>query len=399
MARRVRKLTIPQARRIAIAAQGFTDPPPTGKVTARHFKRVLDRIGLLQIDSVNVLERSHYLPVFARLGPYDKAALDRYAFKEPRLFEYWAHVASMVPVERFPLFRHRMENPRHWHRQQTLAQTEPEYIDAILEEIRAKGPISVSELDDGGERIGPWWGMGKGKVALEWLFRVGALTTKERGRGFERVYDLTERVIPDEHHAAEAPSPDEAKRELLLLAARHHGIGTPSDLADYYRLNIPESRPILDALVDEGELELVEVDGWKGPVYLHPEAKLPRKVEARALLSPFDSLVWHRDRVERLFDFFYRIEIYVPEPKRVHGYYVLPFLLGDALVGRVDLKADRRAGALLVQAAHVEDGQDPEHVASEMAAELRLMAEWLGLRDVVVKPSGELAPALSRTIQ
>ena len=395
MVQKVRKLSIPQARRIALAAQGFTDRAPKGKVTARHFRRVLDRLALLQVDSVNVLERSHYLPVFARLGAYDKAALDAYAFKRPNLFEFWGHVASMIPVEYFPLLRHRMEAPKHWHRQQMLAETEPEYIQEVLDQVRTRGPISVSDLENAGERTGSWWGGGKGKSALEWLFRIGELTTKGRGNGFERVYDLTERVIPEEHYSAEPPPPEEAKHELLMISARAHGLGTPSDLADYFRLNIPESRLLLDRLVDDGSLELVEVESWKGPVYLHPEAKLPRKVVARALLSPFDPVVWHRERTERLFDFHYRIEIYVPEPERVHGYYVLPFLLGDSLMGRADLKADRQAGQLLVQASYVEDGQDHDHVAAEMASELRLMADWLGLGEVVIEGKGNLAPALT----
>ena len=398
MAPKVRKLTNAQARRIALAAQGFNDPAPKGKVTARHFRRLLDRLGLLQIDSVNVLERSHYLPVFARLGAYDKAALDKYAFgRNPNLFEYWGHVASMMPVEIFPLMRHRMDNPKHWHRQQMLAATEADYIEGVLEQVRTRGAFSIAEMEDSGDRTGSWWGGGKGKVALEWLFRTGQLTTKERGTGFARVYDLTDRVIPNVHFSAEPPPREEAQKRLLLLSARHHGIGTPSDLADYYRLTIPQSRPLLDELAAEGALELVEVEDWKGPVYMHPAAKLPRAVNARALLSPFDPVVWHRERTERLFDFYYRIEIYVPEPKRVYGYYVLPFLLGESLVGRVDLKADRQAKQLLVQACHIEDGQDHEHVAREMAAELRLMADWLGMHEVVVKRRGNLATALKNS--
>jgi uncharacterized protein YcaQ len=397
MADKLRKLSNDQARRIAIAAQGFNDPAPPGNVTARHFKRVLDRIGLLQIDSVNVLERSHYLPVFARLGPYEKTALDRYAFgQKPNLFEYWGHVASMMPVELFPLMRHRMDAPKHGPQQ--FAATHRLYIDGVLDQVRERGAFSIADMDDAGDRTGPWWGGSKGKAALEWLFSTGQLTTKERGTGFSRVYDLTERVIPQEHFAADPLSGEDAKKQLLLLSARHHGLGTVSDIADYYRLNIPESRPLLEQLVDDGALESVEVEGWKGRVYLHPEAKLPRKVHARALLSPFDPIVWHRERAERLFNFFYRIEIYVPEPKRDYGYYVLPFLLGDTLVGRVDLKADRQAGQLLAQASHFEDGEDPDHVATEMAAELRLMANWLGMNGVVVKAKGNLAPALKAAV-
>ena len=355
------------------------------------------RTGLLQIDSVNVLERSHYLPVFARLGPYEKSALDRYAFgRRPNLFEYWGHVASMMPVALFPLMRHRMETPHP--RMRAFAEKHRRYIDGVLEQVRERGAFSVAELEDAGDRGNSRWGGSKGKAALEWLFRTGQLTTKERGPGFARVYDLTERVIPEEHFTAAPPSSDDAKKQLLLLSARHHGIGTVSDLADYYRLKIPESRPLLQRLVEEGALECVEVEGWKGPVYLHPEAKRPRSVHARALLSPFDPVVWHRERAERLFDFFYRIEIYVPQPKRRYGYYVLPFLLGDTLVGRVDLKANRQEGQLLARASHVEPGQDPHRVATELAAELRRMADWLGMDDVVVRNKGNLSRALRAAV-
>lgn len=393
MVTKLRRLTLPQARRIALAAQGFADHAPGSAVTAAHLNRLFRRIGLLQLDSVNVLVCSHYLPVFSRLGPYPRELLDDYAYRRRRLFEYWAHVASLVPVERYPLFRHRMQRFQGWHRMDGLKEEHPGYIDFVLEEVRRRGPISVSELEDPIKQRGPWWGWGAAKIALEYHFGRGAITTAGR-RGFTRLYDIPERVLPAEYLEADPPDEATATRQLLLLAARHHGVGTARDLADYYRLPIVESRRILRELVDGGHLEEVEVAGWREPAYLHPEARRPRNVHARALLSPFDSLVWERERTERLFDFHYRIEIYVPKPQRVYGYYVLPFLLGDELVARVDLKADRQAGRLLVRGAFSEDGRDRAHVARELATELESMASWLGLHSVAVEPKGDLAGPL-----
>jgi uncharacterized protein YcaQ len=385
-------LSLHQARRMALAAQGFTDPRPTGRVDARHLKRVIDRIGLLQIDSVNVLVRSHYMPLFSRLGPYPMELLDRYAYERGRLFEYWGHVASLLPIEHRPLLRHRMEGPHP--RYCEWLEREGEYVAGVLDEVRARGGLTTSELDDPGERTGPWWGYGKGKTALEWHFRSGALTVSER-RNFARVYDLPERVFDAETLAAPGLPAADARREMLRLAARSLGVGTLNDIADYYRIRPSDARVPLQELVDGGELEQVTVEGWTQPAYRHPEAKLPRRVEARALLTPFDSLVWRRERAEELFGFHYRIEIYVPKPKRQFGYYVLPFLLGDELVGRVDLKSDRAAGALLVQSAFVEpERDDAARVAAELGEELRSMAEWLGLERVRVGRRGNLATEL-----
>ncbi len=389
----MRRVTVDQARRIAVAAQGFNDPPLRGPADVRAFRRVFRRIGLLQLDSVNVLARSHYLPVLARLGPYDRDRLDAYTSASGEVVECWAHVASLVPVEDFPLYRHAMEAKSMWPELAAVEQERPGYVEAVYREIAEHGPLTASELSDPGERTGPWWGYGHGKLALEWLFRRGRIISW-RGPGFTKIYDITERVIPAHLLGAEFPSRDEAYRTHLLQAARHHGIGTAKDLVDYHRISLVRSRPILDELVAASELDEVEVPGWKGPVYLHPEARMPRRPTGTALLSPFDPLVWERSRNERIFDFRYRIEIYTPEPKRVYGYYVLPFLLDGELTGRVDLKADRQGGRLLVQSAWLEDGQDPNRVARGMVAPLHEMASWLGLTEVEVRRRGNLAEHL-----
>lgn len=393
----MRQLSNAQARRIALGAQGFAKPRPKGRVGRRQFRQVLERVGLLQLDSVNVLERSHYLPLWSRLGAYSKDALDGYTARSGELFEYWGHAASLLPSERHRLFRWRMEERRPGPRLHGVLEAEPGYVESVFREITERGPLSVSDLGDPGDRSGPWWGHGKGKIALDWLFATGRITAY-RASNFGRLYDLPERVIPSEHLEAPTPPKPAALRELLLLSARHHGIGTAKDLADYYRLKIPEVRPLLAELVAAGELEQVEVAGWDRHAFKDPRAKLPRQIRCAALLSPFDPVVWERDRAERLFGFRYRIEIYVPEPKRVYGYYVLPFLLDGELVGRVDLKADRKRGALLVQASHVEPGRDPERVAACLAPELRGLSEWLGLGEVHLGKRGNLRAALRRAL-
>ncbi len=280
-----------------------------------------------------------------------------------------------------------------WGHMQWVQRDLPDYVAAVLEEVRARGPIAASELTDGGAKSGPWWGWSKGKAALERLFWAGEITSAGRGPNFERRYDMPERVLPAEVLALPTPSTDDAHRQLLLRAARHHGVGTARDLADYFRIKIPTARPRLHELVEAGELVPVQVGHWKEVAYLHPQAKRPRRVNAHALLSPFDSLIWERSRAERLFGVRIRIELYTPPAKRTHGYYVLPFLLGDAIVARVDLKADRQSSRLLVQAAYTEDGHGDE-VAAPLAEELRSMAMWLGLDAVEVKSRGDLAPAL-----
>ena len=393
-----RQLSNSQARRIALAAQGFSEPRPNGRIDRRHFRRVIDRIGLLQLDSVNVLQRSHYLPMWSRLGPYSIEALDQYTARSGEMFEYWGHVASLLPVGLHRLFRWRMEEMEPWRRVQDVIGGHADYVPSILAEIAEHGPLTVSDLSDPGTRTGPWWGHGKGKVALDWLFAKGQVTAYRNGN-FGRLYDLPENVIASEYLNAPTPTKEEAYRELLLLSARHHGIGTAADLTDYYRLNKPIARPILAALVADGELEEVAVAGWPHPAYMHPEAKLPRLIKSSALLSPFDPVVWERDRVERLFDFFYRIEIYVPEPERIYGYYVLPFLMGEHLVGRFDLKSDRKNGVLLVKGSYREESADADEVAERVAPELVSMSEWLGLGgDVDIADRGNLAAVLKRAI-
>jgi uncharacterized protein YcaQ len=387
-------LTLSQARRIALAAQGFTDPRPTGRVDVRHFRRVIRRINLLQLDSVNVAVRAHYMPMFSRLGPYDRSGLDEW-INGPEMFEYLGHVASVMPTEDLPMLRYRMRGARAWNRSRELMRTHPEYFDHVYEEVAAHGPLTVSDLSDPGARTGPWWGHGRGKVALDWLYVSGRLTIRGRTPNFVSIYDLPERVFSADLLDLELTR-EEARRELLLRGARAHGIGTLADLADYYR--ITKAQPELQELVAAGRLEEVAVEGWRQPAYLHPDALLPRRVAARALLAPFDPVVWYRERTERLFGFHYRIEIYVPEAQRQFGYYVYPFLLGDELVGRVDLKADRKAGVLRARGTYREEDQDPERVAPELAEELRVMATWLGLDEVHVASKGNLSSQVRRAL-
>ncbi|SEP14345.1 winged helix-turn-helix domain-containing protein [Trujillonella endophytica] len=393
----VDRLPAPLARRIALAAQGVADPRPTGPTDSRRLRRVADRVGVVQIDSVNVLSRSHYLPFFSRLGAYPRAALDDFAGRRHELFEYWAHEASYLPVRLHPHLRWRMAAAEEhaWGNMIAVQRDRPGYVTEVLDRVRERGPTKASELlETRREQPGTMWNWHPAKVALEWLFFTGALTARSRTAGFERVYDLTERVLPPAVVAAPTPEPAAAFRELVRTAARALGVATERDLRDYFRLRPEAARTAIAELTEAGELLPVRVDGWAAPAWLDPAARRPRRATARALLSPFDSLVWERPRVERLFGFRYRLEIYTPAAQRVHGYYVLPFLLGDRLVARADLKADRRSGALLVQAVHGEDGIDRAEVAVELAAELGLMADWLELDRVVVVGAGDLAADL-----
>ena len=354
-------------------------------------------MGVVQLDSVNVLARAHYLPFFSRLGGYSKESLDTWLWRSGETFEYWGHEASVMPIDDWDLMGYRMRAARPWRSIREVSEKHPEFVDAVLTEVAAHGPLTVSDLSHGNERTGPWWGWGKGKLALEWLFVSGAVTVADRPN-FTKLYDLTERVIDPTLLRAEPVSAEEARRRLLRKAVRHHGIGTAHDLADYYRMKVTDARPLLDRLEDAGEIEQVVVPGWRGPVYVDPSLPIPRSVRARALLAPFDPVVWFRDRAHRLFDFHYRIEIYVPKPKRIFGYYVLPFLLGDRLVGRVDLKADRAGLRLLVRSAHAESGIDPTVVARELAAELTDLAMWLGLDEIEVEMAGDLSGRLRRAL-
>ncbi len=381
MSPRRTELSAAEARRVALAAQGFDRPREVS--SPRAIRATVERLGLLQIDSVNVLDRAHYLPLFARLGPYSREALDKLAWYAPRrLFEYWGHEASLIPVATQPLLRWRMDRAAHeaWGGMQRIARERPQLLDEIVEELRARGPLPARAFDDGTHRKGPWWDWSDTKRALEFLFWSGRVTSARRRR-FERFYDLPEKVLPREVLDTPTPSVEAAQRGLLAIAAKALGVATESDLRDYFRIGAKEAPGRVAELVEAGLLLPVGVEGWRPPAYLWHEARVPRAIDACALVGPFDPLVWERPRALRIFDFRYRIEIYVPAGKRVHGYYVLPFLLGDRLVGRVDLKADRQAGRLLVQAAHYEAGAPPE-TREALVAELELMAGWLGLDGV-----------------
>lgn len=390
-----------QARRVALGAQGFADRRPTGNVDRRHGRKVFDRVGVIQIDSVNVLARSQELPLFARLGHHRRDLIPLLTAGHD-IFEYWAHEASHVPVGLHPLLRWRMEDARAgrgtWGGVARIAREQPELVESVLAQVHLDGPLTTGMVEGGGERGEGMWAWSPGKMALEYLFWSGQVTAR-RGPNFERWYGAPEHLLPA--HVLEAPTPsrDDAHKELLLVAARSHGVATAKDLADYFRLNVPACRPLLAELVAEGRLLPATVEGWKHPAFLHPEARRPNNPKGRALLSPFDSLVWERARTERIWGFRYRIEIYVPKPKRVHGYYVLPFLLDGHLVARVDLKSDRQAGSLLVQASFGEDGIDVGHVCDELAAELAELARFLGLdHGVDVRPRGDLSADLALAV-
>ena len=385
----VPRVSLDRARRLALAAQGFADPPPASRPDVRHFRRVLSRVGVVQLDSVNVLARAHYLLFFARLGPYDTQALDRWLWRSGELFEYWIHEASLAPIDRWPHVAHRMRQEHPWKSIERIGRDQPGFVEDVLDEVRANGPLRVGELSEGSGRTGPWWGYGPGKLALEWLFVRGEIAIADRPN-FTRYYDLADRVIPAAVRTEEIEA-DAARRVLLRDAVRHHGIGTVADLADYHRIKVTLARPVLAALAADGEIVEVEVETWRGPVYMDPELPVPRGITGAALLAPFDPVVWFRDRAERLFGFHYRVEIYVPQEKRVHGYYVLPFLLDGRLVGRVDLKADRAGGRLFVQGAFAQEGEDRSRVGRALAETLQSVAQWQGLAEVVVKPNGDLS--------
>ena len=384
-----------QARRITLAAQGFTDRRPAGRIDRRHLRRVLDRIGLIQIDSVNVLVRSQELPLFARLGPHPRTLIDD-ATAAGELFEYWVHEASNVQTAHHHLYRWMMRQPHRWPAFRRLMADRAGYIESVYDYVVANGPVVAGDLKQRVGKKGTWWDYDDGKIALEALFYEGRVSARRRPRDFARVYDITERVIPPDALARPTLPEREARKELLVLAAKYHGVGTLRDLTDYHRMKQTLCAPLAAELVEEGRLVAAEVREWDRLAYVHPDAITPRRVNARALLSPFDPVVWNRERGERLFGFHYRIEIYTPAPRRQYGYYVLPFLLGDELVGRVDLKADRANSALLVQSAWGEPGITNGHVAGELHEELASMAAWLGLERVVVNGRGDLAPALAR---
>ncbi|TPI39804.1 winged helix-turn-helix domain-containing protein [Mesorhizobium sp. B3-1-9] len=391
------KISLAMARRIALGAQGFNDPRPGGVPDRRHLARVLSRTGLLQIDSVSAVVRAHYMPLYSRLGPYPLALLDNAAVTRKRaVFEYWAHEASFLPVETYPLMRWRMLRAEQgdemylglakWGRERKAM------IDEIYAQVAERGPIAASDIE-GHKGNGGWWGWSEAKHAFEWLFWAGRITTAYR-RGFERYYDLPERVLPQAVLDLPVPSVEDAHRELLRISARAHGIATYGDLRDYFRLAPGDTKDRIEELVEAGELLPVKVESWDKTAYLHKDARFPRRIEARALLAPFDPVVFERTRTEKLFGFRYRIEIYTPAEKRQYGYYVLPFLLGDRIVARVDLRADRPASVLRVHAAFAEAGAPAETVA-QLFDELKQMQAWLGLEAIEVTPAGDLGPALA----
>ena len=385
-----------QARRIALGAQGFTRARPAS-VTSRHLNATIARLGFFQIDSVNVLQRAQYLPLYSRMGPYDVGLIHRAAGCAPRrLFEYWAHEAAFVDVNLWPAFRFRMDSgARMWGSMARIIEDKPDLVAWVLEEVRANGPLTAREIEHDAPRSKDNWGWNwsEVKIALEYLFYKGEVTAARRNSQFERVYDIPERVLPRRVLSQPALDEEAAHFELVRHASKALGIGTAQCLRDYFRLSPEPTSRAIGTLVDAGELLPATITGWKRPAFLHAEAVRPRAVRARALLSPFDPLIFERTRTEVLFDFRYRIEIYVPAHKRVHGYYVLPFLLGDRLVARVDLKADRSGGVLRVLSAYAEPDA-PDETAAELAAELRLMSGWLGLDDVTAARKGDLATAL-----
>ncbi|WP_179468815.1 winged helix-turn-helix domain-containing protein [Mycolicibacterium vinylchloridicum] len=401
------RLSAAQARRIAVSAQGLADPKPRGPVTRAHLRRLINRIQVLQLDSVSVAVRAHYAPVFSRLGPYDRDVLDGAAWshsaRAPRLLvEYWAHEAALMAVEDWPLMRWRMREYTHGRWGTEIVKKNPALAENILAAVAELGPSTAGQIEAHMEseprgRKGPWWDRSDTKWVAEALWASGALTTATRV-GFARHYDLSERVLPPEVFARDVDDV-EAVRELVLRAAGALGVGTEPDLRDYFRLNPKQSKPAVAALVADGELEEVEVDGWPAPAYLRAGQSVPRLDRGTALLCPFDPLIFFRPRVERLFEFHYRIEIYTPAPKRQFGYYVWPFLLDGRLVGRVDLKAERTSDRLNVVGAFAEPGHDPAVIAPRLAAELQSMASWLGLGDVTVGRRGEVAPALRQALR
>jgi len=392
------EVSLASARRIALAAQGFASPRPSGRVDRRHLRKVLDHIGLIQIDSVNVLARSQELTLFSRLGNHPRSLIPD-ATADGELFEYWCHEASHLPTSMHRLVRWRMEDARNgtmWPGLQRFAKSKSQFVQEVRDRVFNDGPLVAGDVKTRTGPKGSWWDWDDGKAALEYLFWTGEITAQRRPNDFARMYFAPQHVLPKEVLKAKTPTEFEARSELLLLAAKSLGIATASDLLDYHRQKPGPAKPVLAELVEQGNLEQVRVEGWRDVAYMLPSVSTPRSINSRALVSPFDSLVWCRPRIERLWDFNYRIEIYTPEHKRVYGYYVLPFVLGDRIVARVDLKADRQAGVLLVHGAYSEPGIDVKHVVSELAEELKLMALWLGLDAVKVGDKGDLSSALSR---
>ena len=382
MPKRLDELTIVEARSLALAAQGFDKPRTKSKSSIADAVQVIKKLGVIQIDSVNVLVRSQELPLFSRLGDHDRNAINK-ATAQSKIFEYWGHEAALLPVELQPLFRWKMNAARtgkikHWGLTSFYADNKA-FVKRILKHVEANGPVTARELSTRTEKKSSWWDWDEAKTALEYLFLTGQLMARGRGTDFARIYDITERVLPPKILNTPTPTENEARKQLLVRAAKAQGVATLSDLADYYRQKTAVIKPLVIELVEQGELRLVTVAGWQEKAFVHRTAKLPKKLYATALLSPFDSLVWCRPRNERLFDFHYRIEIYTPKEKRKFGYYVLPFMLNGEIVGRVDLKADRANAKLLVQSVHTEKGIKRASINGALTDELRALANWLDL--------------------
>ena len=392
----MRRLSISQARRVALAAQGFADPAPAGRVDRRHLRRVMGRVKLLQLDSVPVVVRTQYLPPFSRLGCYEPSLLDRIAYRDDEWFEAWAHEASLLPVADEPLLRwqkRRAEQGDTWKNLVELADRESEYVAEVLAQVEER-PLTAGELVDPRRRDGEWWGSRSlGSIALDWLFRIGEVGIRRRGN-FTKEFDLLERIVPAEVLARPTPTAEEAQRELLVRSAAALGVGTAGDLIDYYRLPVREGRIRLGEVVEAGGLSAAEVEGWPEPAYLHPAARLPRSVDALTVLSPFDPIVWNRARAARLWGFDYRIEIYVPAAERVYGYYVLPVLDGERLAARLDVKTDRPAGALRVLGAYAEPRTDHGPLAERLGPHLVELARFVGAGEVRYGARGDLINAL-----
>ncbi len=381
-------LSLAQARRLSLAAQGFASRKPAAEPTPRHLLRLIEQLGVLQIDSVNALVRSHYLPLFSRLGSYPQAMLDELAWSKGRqrkLFEYWGHEASLLPLRLYPAMVWRMQQAARgegiYQQLARFGREQQPTIRRVLAAVTEQGALGAGSLSTRQQPAGQWWDWSVEKHALEWLFAAGEVTVASR-RGFERLYDLPERVIPTSVRAQPIPDPAQAQRQLLLQAAAALGVATEKDLRDYYRLAPADSQARLDELLEEGQLHPCEVQGWRSPAYCLGQLRLPRQVAASALLSPFDSLIWERSRTERLFGFRYRLEIYTPAHKRIYGYYVLPFLHAERIAARVDVRAERAQGRLAVHAVHEEDVGLDEAGMQALAIELQRLARWLGLEQV-----------------
>ena len=383
MPKRLDELTIVEARSLALAAQGFDKPRTKTRSTTADAVAMIKKLSVIQIDSVNVLVRSQELPLFSRLGDHDRNAIPK-ATSHRKIFEYWGHEAAHLPVELHPVFRFKMHAARsgklkHWGLTSFYAENKT-FVKRILKHVEINGSTSARELSTRTTKKSSWWDWDEAKTALEYLFLTGELMSCGRGSDFARVYDTPERVLPEKILQMPTLSETDARKDLLVRAMRAQGVATLRDLADYFRQKPAVVKPLVSELVEQGVLREVAVDGWQDKAYVHRDMKLPKRLFATALLSPFDSLVWCRPRNERLFNFHYRIEIYTPKEKRKFGYYVLPFMMNGQMVGRVDLKADRENLKLLVQSVHTERGVKRSAVNDALTAELRLMASWLGLR-------------------